>query len=101
MKINILKAISIFGWIALAFSIAIPNIVRLVVENLLNISIDDSNPTIGIIGGADGPTAIYVATRNSAPIYFYWIVLLAIAIVPIIVIWRIKKIKKRRSDDIQ
>lgn len=51
----------------------------------------ENDSAIGIIGGADGPTAIYVATNNN-----WWEIVVPIVVVILIIIGLIIYFKKRK-----
>jgi len=53
-----------------------------------------NSSSIGIIGGADGPTAIFVAT--SQPLWLSLLCLAGAVIVAVLIIrWIVKRIKKK------
>lgn len=52
---------------------------------------DSDAAAVGIIGGADGPTAIYIATKNS-----WWDIVVPIVVVILIIIGLIIYFKKRK-----
>ena len=82
-------------WAALAG--AVISAVMLVFEGitgllvwLLNASVNESN-SLGIIGGADGPTAIFVTTAPGGCDWLLWVLVLAMCLLGW---WKLNRIKK-------
>ena len=57
---------------------------------LLNASVNESN-SLGIIGGADGPTAIFVTTAPGGYDWLLWVLVLAMCLLGW---WKLNRIKK-------
>lgn len=101
MKIRLLKAISIFSGILLIFLLCEPLIIRFIANNLTDKSAVTSNAAkgtaaIGVIGGADGPTAIYIAGTRFIPRELSLVACLIMAVVPAIIVWRIRKEREHK-----
>lgn len=97
MKNRILKIISILGGLLLILQLGYPFILKFILKSMTNKSFVFNNAShaasIGIIGGADGPTAIFLATGDSILRNIITAICLVITIVPLIIIWQEKKKK--------
>lgn len=79
-------AAAVLGWLMLAYN----GVIGLLVH-LLNAAVNHSS-SVGIIGGADGPTAIFVTSRVSAEGVVVWTLL---GVMGILGWWYLSHLKKK------
>ncbi len=85
-----------FAFIALAVYGAwelLGTIIAAILMFFLGSSMASVEGTVGVIGGADGPTAIFVTTV--APTWFHYAMPAVLLIVGILGYWRLKKCKQK------
>ncbi|QEK12952.1 sodium ion-translocating decarboxylase subunit beta [Crassaminicella thermophila] len=93
-KIRIYKFGMIFSGLMtvllITFNLIIEYIIKLMAGIELNIN---SSSSVGIIGGADGPTAVYLATSGSAIFRYIFATVFFISTIICIVKWRKLRLK--------
>ncbi len=92
LKLNIIKLGTIICGILLAINVLVPVALRKYVEYKFIGTHRASS--IGIIGGADGPTSIFIASKNFATGIGATVFLSILTIVGCIILWRSKKREK-------
>lgn len=90
-----LKIVSILSGLLLVLQLAHSFILRLIITGMVGKQFDIKNASsaasIGIIGGSDGPTAIYVAAGTSAFRHCFTALCVVGVVVPVFIIWRNRK----------
>jgi Na+-transporting methylmalonyl-CoA/oxaloacetate decarboxylase beta subunit len=80
MRNNLLLAANCLGiLLVLGFYFSFRKVVTSFLNALLSAEIHTGTPSVGIIGGADGPTAVFVSTPH--PPQFQWILFLPLIVV--------------------
>ena len=64
---NSLMIVQVLSGFFLTLALSYKLIIKFIIKIILNYNIPDSASSIGIIGGADGPTSIFIAST-----YFLW-----------------------------
>ncbi len=81
-------ALAIYGAWELLTNIAVQLLALFAKDSMTNLQ-----GTMGIIGGADGPTAIFITT--TAPTWFHYAMPAALLIVGILGYWRLKRCRNK------
>jgi Na+-transporting methylmalonyl-CoA/oxaloacetate decarboxylase beta subunit len=99
-KRKVIIVVTIISALILLYNLAFDKILLLYLANKYNISTDLSDAvSIGIIGGADGPTSIYLG-KSESPILFN-IIFLIVMVAGIIYLMKTKKNKLLNEQSIQ
>ncbi|PHV70576.1 hypothetical protein CS063_09750 [Sporanaerobium hydrogeniformans] len=90
LKLIIIKVITLLSGMLLVITTVVPFLLKkyfmfkLIKENF-------GAASVGIIGGADGPTAIFVGTKLNLGSLIGIVILLGLTIIGSIILWRNKK----------